>query len=212
MARYTNAVCRQCRREGTRLYLKGERCYTDKCAVERRNQPPGMHAKNMRMRSRTSAYRDQLRQKQKVKRTYGVLERQFRKYFEEADRMKGITGTNLLQLLERRLDNVLFRLGYAASRREARQVVRHGHVEVNGRKVNVPSFSVRAGDAVSVREGSREHGGVKTALEFNKSMNNLPAWLERDESAFSGRVARLPERADIPTDFQEQLIVELYSK
>lgn len=209
MARYTGSVCRQCRREGLRLYLKGQRCYTDKCAVERHPYPPGQHG---RARARYSEYRLQLREKQKVKRHYGVLEKQFRKYFTEAERRKGITGENLLQLLEVRLDNVVYRLGFARSRREARQLVRHGHLEVNGRRVNIPSFSVREGQTITIREKSRSSTAIQGAIEVANQLADTPEWLEVDRGNFTGSVKMLPMREHLTMPFEEQLIVELYSK
>lgn len=209
MSRYTGSVCRQCRREGTKLFLKGERCYTPKCALERHNYAPGQHGK---ARARFSEYRTQLRAKQRVKRHYGVLEKQFRRYFAEADRRKGITGENLLQLLETRLDNVVYRLGFARSRKEARQVVRHKHISVNGRSVNVPSFQVRAGDEIVLSKKSVDHVGINMSIEFSQRLDMMPPWLNIDYSAKKGEVKSLPLREDITMDFDEQLIVELYSK
>ena len=209
MARNTGSVCRQCRREGLRLYLKGQRCYSDKCGVERHPYPPGQHGK---ARARYSEYRLQLREKQKVKRHYGILEKQFSKYFVEADRRKGITGENLIRLLELRLDNVIYRLGFARSRREGRQVIRHGHIEVNGRRVDIPSFSVRAGQVITVREKSRESIAILSAIEVANQLADTPVWLEADRANFSGVVKMLPERENVTMPFDEQLIVELYSK
>ncbi len=209
MARYSGAVCRLCRREGMKLFLKGERCYTEKCAVERRNVPPGQHGKGRK--AKLLGYGLQLREKQKVKRMYGVLEHQFRRYFEAAERQRGITGETLLQLLERRLDNVVYRLGFATSRPQARQLVRHGHVRVNGRKVDIPSYSVRPGDVVSVRPSSAQLAVVQHALEEVKG-RGVPAWLEFDAEKLAGRVAAVPSRDQINLPVQEHLIVELYSK
>ncbi|HAK54446.1 MAG: 30S ribosomal protein S4 [Vicinamibacterales bacterium] len=209
MARYTGAVCRLCRREGMKLFLKGERCYAEKCAIEKRNVPPGHHGKGRK--AKLMGYGLQLREKQKVKRIYGVLESQFRRYFESADRQRGITGETLLQLLERRLDNVVYRLGLATSRPQARQFVRHGHFFINGRRVNVPSYSVRVGDVVSVREGSRKSTSIQHAMEEVKG-RGIPEWLEFDAEQISGRIASLPTREQINLPVQEQLIVELYSK
>ena len=209
MARYIGPVCRLCRREGMKLFLKGERCYTDKCAIEKRNVPPGQHG-----RARTAkvvGYGIQLREKQKVKRTYGVLENQFRRYFEAADRQKGITGALLLQMLERRLDNVVYRLGFATSRPQARQLVRHGHFTVNGRKVDIPSYAVRQGDSVAVRQGSAENATIQHAMEEVKG-RGVPEWLLLDATGLSGRISQLPTREQINLPVQEQLIVELYSK
>ena len=208
MARYTGAVCRLCRREGLKLFLKGERCYTDKCAIERRNYPPGEHGQ---ARPKFSEYSVQLREKQKLRRMYGVLEGQFRRYFEMADRAKGVTGETLLQLLERRLDNIVYRVGFATSRSEARQLVRHGHFRVNGRKVNVPSYLVRAGDTVSVRERSQKVTRIQGALELAQR-RGVPEWLEVTPESFAGRVKALPVRSDLTMPINEKLVVELYSK
>lgn len=190
------------------LFLKGERCYTDKCAIKRRNYPPGQHGQ---ARTKVSDYGVQLREKQKVRRIYGILEKQFRSYFEEADRMKGVTGENLLFLLERRLDNAVYRLGLASSRTEARTLVRHGHFQVNGRKVNIPSFLVKNGDVIEVREKSRNIVSINDSLEA-VVRRGVPQWLELDKDARKGVVKTLPTREDITTPIQEQLIVELYSK
>jgi small subunit ribosomal protein S4 len=192
-----------------KLFLKGERCYTEKCAIEKRNIPPGQHGK-MR-KAKLLGYGLQLREKQKVKRIYGVLENQFRRYFEEAERQRGITGETLLQMLERRLDNVIYRLGLSTSRPQARQLVRHGHFLVNGRKVDVPSFSVRAGDVITVRSTSAENAAIQHAMEEVKG-RGIPQWLEFDAAKLSGRIASLPTREQINLPVQEQLIVELYSK
>jgi small subunit ribosomal protein S4 len=192
-----------------KLFLKGERCYTEKCAIEKRNIPPGQHGKVRK--AKLLGYGLQLREKQKVKRIYGVLENQFRRYFEEAERQRGITGETLLQMLERRLDNVVYRLGFATSRPQARQMVRHGHFLVNGKKVDVPSFSVRAGDLVSVRQSSAENASIQHAMEEVKG-RGIPQWLEFDPAKLSGRVVSLPTREQINLPVQEQLIVELYSK
>lgn len=208
MARYTESVCRLCRRENLKLFLKGERCYTDKCAIERRNYPPGEHGQG---RPKFSAYSIQLREKQKVKRMYGLLENQFRRTFAQAARTKGITGETLLVLLERRLDNVTYRLGFASSRAEARTLVRHGHILVNGKKVNIPSYFVRAGDVVSVRERSRQMARVLTAME-GAQRRGVPEWAELDRDACSGRIRLLPTRSDVTMPINEKLIVELYSK
>ena len=208
MARYRDAVCRLCRREGVELYLKGDRCFTDKCAIKRRGYPPGQHGQR---RPKHSDYGVQLREKQKAKRIYGILEKQFRTYFEKADRMKGKTGDNLLILLERRLDNVVYKLGFTQTRRESRQVVRHGHFLVNGRKVNIPSFLVKSGDVVELREKSRKIPSVNEALDA-VVRKGIPAWLELDRGNFRGAVKAIPARADIQEPIQEQLIVELYSK
>lgn len=208
MARYTGPSCRLCRREGLKLFLKGERCYTDKCAIERRNYPPGEHGQ---ARPKFSEYSLQLREKQKLRRMYGVLEGQFRRYFDMADRSKGVTGETLLQLLERRLDNIVYRVGFATSRSEARQLVRHGHFEVNGRKVNIPSYLVRAGDAISVREKSRKVTRIQESLELVQR-RGVPDWLEVTPEQFAGRVKSLPVRSDLTMPINEKLVVELYSK
>jgi small subunit ribosomal protein S4 len=208
VARYTGAVCRLCRREGLKLFLKGERCYTDKCAIERRNYPPGEHGQ---ARLKFSEYSVQLREKQKLRRMYGVLEGQFRRYFAMADRAKGVTGETLLQLLERRLDNTVYRIGFATSRAEARQLVRHGHFRVNGRKVNVPSYLVRAGDTVSVRDRSQKVARIQESLELAQR-RGVPDWLEITPESFAGRVKSLPARSDLTMPINEKLVVELYSK
>jgi small subunit ribosomal protein S4 len=209
LARYREAVCRLCRREGMELYLKGDRCFTDKCAIKRRGYPPGQHGQ--RRLKKHSDYGVQLREKQKARRIYGLLEKQFRNYFEKADRMKGKTGDNLLILLERRLDNVVYKLGFAVTRRESRQLVRHGHFLVNGRRVNVPSFLVRPGDAIELREKSRKIPSVNDALDA-VVRKGIPPWIELDREQFRGSVKNVPSRADITEPIQEQLIVELYSK
>jgi small subunit ribosomal protein S4 len=208
LARYTESVCRLCRRENLKLFLKGERCYTDKCAIERRNYPPGQHGQG---RPKFSEYSIQLREKQKVKRMYGLLEKQFRRTFAEASRTKGITGETLLVLLERRLDNVAYRLGFATSRAEARTLVRHGHVLVNAKKVNIPSYTVRAGDVVSVKEPSRQLGRVQSAME-GAQRRGVPDWAEVDRDTCSGKIKILPTRSDVTMPINEKLIVELYSK
>jgi small subunit ribosomal protein S4 len=202
-------VCRQCRREGLKLYLKGERCYTEKCGVNRRSFVPGQHGQGRR--NKPSEYGLQLREKQKARRIYGVLESQFRRYFKEADRRKGITGENLLQLLELRMDNVVYRLGLAASRAEARQLVRHGHFNVNGRKVSIPSYQVSPGEDITVRPGSRDKGRFKDLAELLRNQRTVE-WLEVDRQALSGRVVRLPVREEIDVPITEHLIVELYSR
>jgi len=209
MARYTGPVCRLCRREGMKLFLKGERCYTEKCAIEKRNFPPGQHGKSRR--SKIAGYGIQLREKQKVKRIYGVLEDQFRRYFEAADRQRGITGETLLQLLERRMDNVVYRLGLATSRAQARQLVRHGHFLVNGKKVDIPSYSLRPGDLIAIRPSSQKNATIAHAIEEVKG-RGIPGWLSFDPAAAAGRVVSLPTREQINLPVQEQLIVELYSK
>jgi small subunit ribosomal protein S4 len=208
LARYTDSVCRLCRRENLKLFLKGERCYTDKCAIERRNYPPGQHGQG---RPKFSEYSIQLREKQKVKRMYGLLENQFRRTFAEANRTKGITGETLLVLLERRLDNVAYRLGFASSRAEARTLVRHGHILVNGKKTNIPSYTVRAGDVISVKEQSRQIGRVLSAME-GAQRRGVPDWAEVDRDTLSGRIKILPSRGDVTMPINEKLIVELYSK
>ena len=208
MARYTGADCKLCRREGIKLFLKGDRCYSDKCAVERRPYPPGQRAKR---RPRDSEYRNQLREKQKAKRVYGILEKQFRNYYKTASRQSGITGANLLRLLESRLDNVVYRLGFAKSRDEARQVVRHGHITVNGRRVDIPSYRVRTGDSVEVAEKAKDLLVIKTSLISSEKVE-VPGWLEVDIEKLSGKVLSLPERDQIDAPVREQLIVELYSK
>jgi small subunit ribosomal protein S4 len=209
MARYIGPVCRLCRREGMKLFLKGERCYTEKCAIEKRNFPPGQHGKTRK--AKLVGYGLQLREKQKVKRIYGVLEDQFRRYFEAAARQRGITGEVLLQLLERRLDNVVYRLGLATSRPQARELVRHGHFVVNGRKVDIPSYQVRAGDVVGVRPGSQKAAAIQHAMEEVKG-RGIPEWLQFEAEKQAGRVVSLPTREQINLPVQEQLIVELYSK
>ena len=206
MARYTGASCRQCRREGMKLFLKGERCYTDKCAIVTRNYAPGQHGQG---RKKVSGYGLQLREKQKARRIYGVLEGQFRTYYEKADHMKGITGENLLMLLEMRLDNVVYRLGYGASRNEARQLVTHGHFLVNGKKVDIPSYRVSVNDVVSVCEKSR---GTEKFKTFAENPKTLPKWLEANVENYEGKVVAVPAREDIDVPVNETLIVELYSK
>ncbi len=209
MARYIGAVCRLCRREAMKLFLKGERCYTEKCAIEKRNFPPGQHGKTRK--AKLAGYGVQLREKQKVKRIYGVLEDQFRRYFETAERARGITGETLLQLLERRLDNVVYRLGLATSRPQARQLVRHGHFLVNGRKVDVPSYSVKPGDVIAVLGRTQKATAIEHAMEEVKG-RGIPEWLSFDATSFTGRIVSMPTRAQINLPVQEQLIVELYSK
>ena len=209
MARYIGPVCRLCRREGMKLFLKGERCYTEKCAIEKRNVPPGQHGRSRR--AKVAGYGIQLREKQKVKRTDGVLENQVRKYFEAADRTKGITGELLLQSLERRLDNVIYRIGYATSRAQARQLVRHGHFLVNGKKVDIPSYGVRQGDTIAIKAGSVENASITHAREEVKG-RGIPEWLTVDAAGTSARISSIPTREQINLPVQEQLIVELYSK
>ncbi len=208
MARYTDAVCRLCRRENQKLFLKGDRCYTDKCAVERRAYAPGQHGQG---RSKASEYGTQLREKQKAKRYYGLLEHQFRGYFELASKKKGKTGENLLAILESRLDNVVYRLGFAMSRAEARQLVLHGHFTVNGRKVNIPSFLVKPGMVIALKESSRSLEKFKANIEANSS-RQAPKWLDYDAANATAKVVAVPAREDIDLPVEEQLIVELYSK
>ena len=209
MARYTDAVCRLCRREGMKLFLKGSKCFSDKCPIEKRNFAPGQHGKDRK--AKIVGYGLQLREKQKAKRIYFTLEGQFRNYFEKAARTRGVTGELLLQQLERRLDNVVFRLGFAQSRRQARQLVRHGHVAVNNRKVNIPSYEVSAGEEISIRENSKKLTVLELAKEF-ASHGTLPNWLEVNRDAYTARILSLPKREDIQLPVNEQLIVELYSK
>lgn len=208
MAKYRGPVCRLCRREGEKLFLKGSRCMTEKCAIERRSYPPGQHGQ---ARQRISDYSTQLREKQKLRRIYGLQERQFRGIFERAERQSGVTGEALLQLLERRLDNVAYRLGFGSSRKEARQLVGHGHVMVNGRKLNVPGALVKAGDVVEVRERSRTLVPIQTALDAVEG-RGIPEWLELDKATFKGIVRALPTKAQIVLPVNEQLVVELYSR
>ena len=209
MARYTGPVCRLCRREHAKLFLKGDRCFSDKCGYDRRQYPPGQHGQGRK--KRPSDYGQQLREKQKVKRMYGLLEKQFRGYYYKASRMKGVTGENLLMLLERRLDNVALRMGFSSSHAEARQLVRHSHFTVNGKRVNIPSYQVRAGDVIVVREKSRKVQKIVDALA-NVDRVPRPAWIELDKDKFTGKITTLPARSDIAQDIDEQLIVELYSK
>ena len=209
MARYTEAVCRQCRREGQKLFLKGDRCYTQKCALDCRGYAPGQHGQG---RKKTSEYGKQLRTKQFAKRYYGVLEGQFRHYFELATKMTGVTGENLLRLLESRLDNVVYRLGFAKTRRDARQLVSHNHFTVNGKRVNIPSYQVKAGDVIEVIESSRSSVKFSKLLGEEAPVVLLPSWLERDKNALKGTVTKLPVREDIDVPIAEHLIVELYSK
>ena len=208
MGRYTGPLCRLCRREGDKLFFKGDRCYTEKCAVERRKYPPGQHGQS---RGKLSDYGVQLREKQKVRRIYGIIENQFRLYFKKASAMKGITGEVLLQLLERRLDNVIFRMGFADNRREARQLLRHGHFLVNGKKVDVPSYLLRPGDFVEVRESSRGFQSILDSLSVAEQ-RGFPGWVEVEAQNFKGNFVRVPLREEIQLPVQEQLIVEFYSK
>lgn len=208
MARYTGAKCRQCRREGTKLYLKGDRCYTDKCAIARRSYAPGQHGQN---KKKLSGYGIQLREKQKVRRIYGILEKQFRDYFVEAERQKGVTGENLLRLLELRLDNVAYRMGFGESRNEARQLVRHGHFTVNGKKVNIPSYQVGLNDLIAVKADSKKTDKFKELAE-NAAAKTAPQWLSVNPEMMEARVVALPVREDIELPIEEHLIVELYSR
>ncbi|GBE41510.1 MAG TPA: 30S ribosomal protein S4 [Nitrospirae bacterium] len=208
MARYREALCRLCRREGEKLFLKGDRCYTEKCGVERRKYGPGQHGQR---RKKLSDYALQLREKQKAKETYGVLEGQFKRYYFAADKKKGVTGSNLLQLLESRLDNVFYRLGFASNRRQARQMVLHGHVTLNGRRVNIPSCLVSADDEISIKEASRKNVQIEENISKIEH-RGLPAWLEVDAENFKGKVLHPPTREEIELPVQEQLIIELYSK
>ncbi|HEU19019.1 MAG TPA: 30S ribosomal protein S4 [Deltaproteobacteria bacterium] len=208
MARYRGSLCRLCRSEGLKLFLKGDRCYSDKCAFERRGYAPGEHGQSRRKRT---DYGIQLREKQKVKRMYGLLEKQFRGYFTKADRQKGVTGTNLLIFLERRLDNMVYRFGLSASRHEARQLIRHNHFLVNGKKVNIPSYLVKVGDTIKVKEKSRTVGRISEAVE-TVARRGVPQWLELDKDSYTGIVKRLPTREELTMPMQEQLVVELYSK
>jgi len=209
MARYIGPVCRLCRREDMKLFLKGDRCYTDKCGYERRAYPPGQHGQARR--KKPSDYREQLREKQKVKRIYGIAERQFRGYYYKASRMKGVTGENLIQLLERRMDNVIYRLGFASDHAEARQLVRHGHFKVNGKRVNIPSYLVKTNDVVEVKESSRKIARIIDSLGA-VDRRGVPQWLEVDKDTFQGKVKTLPAREDVTLPIREQLIIELYSK
>jgi small subunit ribosomal protein S4 len=209
--RYTGPACRQCRREGTKLFLKGTKCFTEKCPVERRPYAPGQHGQNTARRRKVSEYAKQLREKQKIKRIYGLTERQFRNTFEKVSTLPGVTGHNLLAALESRLDNMIYRMGFAASRRAARQLIRHRHVEVNGRTVDVPSFVVEPGQAVRMREASRTNVAVLASLE-QSSRGAAPTWLAVDKDSFTGRMLERPTRQAIPIAAQEQLVVELYSK
>ncbi|MGN1310671.1 MAG: 30S ribosomal protein S4 [Clostridia bacterium] len=208
MSRYKDEQCRICRREGQKLFLKGSRCYTDKCSVTRRNYAPGEHGQG---RKKISEYGTQLREKQKTKAFYGVGEKQFRKYFEMAENKKGITGENLLQILESRLDNVVYRLGFGTSRAQARQLVNHGHFEVNGKKVDIPSYLIKAGDVIAVRENKKDNKIIKENLEVNAA-RPVPEWLEKDVEKMQGKVIRLASREDVDIPVEEHLIVELYSK
>jgi small subunit ribosomal protein S4 len=210
MARYTGPVCRLCRRDGVKLFLKGAKCFTDKCPVEKRNFPPGQHGQSKKIK-KVVGYGLQLREKQKAKRIYFTLETQFRAYYEKAANKTGVTGELLLQQLETRLDNVAYRLGFAMSRRQARQVVRHGHLQVNGRKVNIPSFQVKVGDEIAIREGSKQLVMLEAARDFASGQNRVN-WINVAPDSLSGKIVALPTRADVNLPVNEQLIVELYSK
>jgi len=208
VARYTGPVCRLCRREGAKLFFKGDRCYSEKCAIERRPYPPGQHGQG---RHRRSDYAAQLREKQKVKRMYGLVEKQFRLTFQKATRKKGVTGEGLLRMLECRLDNAVFRSGFASTRREARQLVTHGHFQLNGHKVDIPAYEVKAGDVITLREGSRKIARILESLE-SLERREMPRWIEVEKAAFQSTIRQLPTREDVTMPIQEQLIVELYSK
>ena len=208
MARNLDAKCRQCRREGEKLFLKGDKCFTDKCAIERRNYPPGQHGQK---NSRLSGYGVQLREKQKLRRIYGLLERQFRTVYKKADQQKGNAGENLLQALESRLDNITFKMGFGASRSEARQIVRHNGILVNGKRVNIPSYQLRAGDVVEVAPKAKQHLRIKAASEAGAG-RGFPEWLEVDSAALKGKLKSLPQRSDLPSTINESLVIELYSK
>jgi small subunit ribosomal protein S4 len=208
MSRNTESVCKLCRREMTKLFLKGDRCYTEKCAIDRRAYPPGQHGQS---KGKDTAYAIQLREKQKIRRLYGIQEKQFRNYFAEADRLKGVTGSNLLVLLECRLDNIVYRLGFANSRAQSRQLINHGHVLVNGRKTDIASYSVGNNDVITVHEKSREVSKVKEAMDAVER-RGIPAWLELDRTQFSGKVKAIPTREDLAMPLQEQLVVEFYSR
>ena len=209
MARHTGASCRQCRRENMKLFLKGDRCYGDKCAFERRPYAPGQHGQ--RRGGKLSDYQLQLREKQKVKRIYGVLERQFRKYYYQAEKQKGITGTNLLVLLERRFDNTIYRMGFSNSRNQARQLIRHNHFLINDKRVNIPSYSIKVGDSIEVKEGSRQATSITEAME-TVVRRGIPKWIELEKGNFKGKLLAYPNREDLTMPIQEQLIIELYSK
>lgn len=208
MARYTDSVCKLCRRERQKLFLKGQKCYTDKCPVEVRNYPPGQHG--LSRRSKVSEYGIQLREKQKIKRSYGLLETQFRNYFEKAIKQKGKTGANLVKLLERRLDNVVYRLGFASSRKQARQLIRHRHVEINSRPVDIPSYLLSPGDVIQIKDRSKKLDSIHNSLKRVK--DNTYGWLSVDKASLKGTFIQIPEREDVPLNANEQLVVELYSK
>jgi small subunit ribosomal protein S4 len=208
MARYTDAVCKLCRRERQKLFLKGQKCYTDKCPIENRNYPPGQHG--VSRRTKISEYGVQLREKQKIKRVYGLLETQFRNYFEKAVKQKGKTGENLVKLLERRLDNVVYRIGFASSRKQARQLIKHGHILINSRPVDIPSYLVKVGDLIQVKEKSKKLDAIHNSLKRVK--DNTYNWITVDKATLSGTFVQIPERVDVPLEANEQLVVELYSK
>lgn len=211
MARYRGPACKLCRREGEKLFLKGDRCFTAKCAFEKRSYPPGMHGRRARFRRKKTDFGTQLREKQKARRMYGVMERQFRRYFKDAERRKGVTGANLLQILESRLDNVVYRLGFAGSRAQARQLVRHGHFDVNGRKTDIPSYLVKPGDEITVRGRSKQNGYFETVAQAMEH-RFVQEWLSVDIGKLSGRVLALPSREEIEAPLNEQLITEFYSR
>jgi small subunit ribosomal protein S4 len=211
LARYTDSVCKLCRREGEKLFLKGERCFSPKCSFEKRSYPPGLHGKQAQFRRKESDYRMQLRGKQKIRRVYGIFERQFRRYFQQALHQKGLTGLNLLMILESRLDNVIYRLGLASSRAQARQLISHGHFDVNGRKTNIPSFLVDPGDIITVREQSKKKTLFKEIVQ-NLDTGRVPDWLDLDIANLSGRVLNQPTREQIDANLEEQLVVEFYSR
>ena len=208
MARYTDSVCKLCRREKQKLFLKGQKCFTEKCPIEQRNYPPGQHG--VSRRAKVSEYGIQLREKQKIKRSYGLLETQFRNYFEKANKLKGITGDNLVKLLESRLDNVVYRLGFASSRKQARQIIRHRHITVNDRLVDIPSFILGAGDIIKIKDKSKKLDLIHNSLKRVK--DNTYSWLSIDKASLSGTFLQVPDRADVPLNANEQLVVELYSK
>lgn len=208
MARYTDSVCKLCRRERQKLFLKGQKCYTDKCPIEQRNYPPGQHG--VSRRAKISEYGVQLREKQKIKRIYGLLETQFRNYFEKAVKQKGKTGENLVKLLERRLDNVVYRIGFASSRKQARQLIKHGHILINSKPVDIPSYLVKVGDLVQIKETSKKLDAIHNSLKRVK--DNTYNWITVDKATLSGTFVQIPERADVPLEANEQLVVELYSK
>jgi len=208
MARYTDSVCKLCRRERQKLFLKGQKCYTDKCPIEKRNYPPGQHG--VSRRTKISEYGVQLREKQKIKRVYGLLETQFRNYFEKAVKQKGKTGENLVKLLERRLDNVVYRIGFASSRKQARQLIKHGHILINSRPVDIPSYLVKVGDLIQVKEKSKKLDAIHNSLKRVK--DNTYNWITVDKATLSGTFVQIPERVDVPLEANEQLVVELYSK